>query len=71
MRTEPQNAVAEFNYQRTGDGLDAATERYKLDAARFHTSVANDWTTIGIDAAAEAKWGTIPLEPVDVTWMRS
>lgn len=60
------NAVAEFNYQQTTEGLDGATERFKLDAARFHTSVRNDWSVVGIDVAAEAKWGAIPLEAVDV-----
>lgn len=59
-------SVAEFNYQQTADGLDGATERFKLDAARFHTNAANDWTAVGIETAAEGKWGTIPLEPVDV-----
>ncbi|PYQ28297.1 MAG: serine protease [Acidobacteria bacterium] len=60
------NAIAEFNYQQASEGLDCATERFKLDAARFRTSIANDWSAVGIDAAAEAKWGAIPLEPVDV-----
>jgi len=60
------NSVAEFNYQQTSDGLDGAIERFRLDAARFRTSVANDWSAVGIDAAAEAKWGAIPLEAVDV-----
>jgi V8-like Glu-specific endopeptidase len=60
------HSVAEFNYQQTSEGLDGATERFKLDAARFRTSIVNDWSAVGIDAVAEGKWGTIPLEPVDV-----
>ena len=60
------NSIAEFNYQQTSEGLDGATERFKLGAARFRTSATNDWSAVGIDAAAEAKWGTIPLEAVDV-----
>jgi V8-like Glu-specific endopeptidase len=55
-----QGAVAEMNYQQTLDGLDAQVERFALDPARFHTSKANDWTAIGIDAAADT-WGAIEL----------
>jgi V8-like Glu-specific endopeptidase len=60
------SAVAEFNYQQNADGPDGATQRFQLDAARFHTSPANDWTVVGIDTAAEGTWGTIPLQPGEV-----
>lgn len=60
-------AVAEFNYQETADGLDAAVTAYPLDGKRFHTSSANDWSVIGIAGAAEEKWGTIRLQPVATT----
>lgn len=60
-------AVAEFNYQETAAGLDAAVTAYPLDGTRFHTSKANDWTVIGIETAAEEKWGTIRLRPVATT----
>lgn len=59
-----QGAVAEFNYQRTEDGLDAVVGSYSLDPARFHTNKINDWTLVGINASAEAKWGWIKLHPV-------
>ncbi|HVE70398.1 MAG TPA: trypsin-like peptidase domain-containing protein [Thermoanaerobaculia bacterium] len=57
-------AVVEFNYQLTADGLDAPVSKYSLNADRFETSVENDWTAVGIDARAEDEWGFIPLEPV-------
>jgi len=57
-------AKAEFNYQQTADGLDAAVKSYALDASRYHTSVENDWTAIGIEPAASVDWGVLPLEPV-------
>lgn len=59
-------SVAEFNYQQTTDGTDAAIERFALDAGRFHTSAANDWTVVGIETGAETRWGAIPLVPADV-----
>jgi hypothetical protein len=59
--------AAEFNYQQTLDGVDAAVDSYSLDTSRFHTSVENDWTLIGIAPSAEAKWGTIKLEAVDTS----
>lgn len=58
-----EGAVAEFNYQQTSEGLDAAVTRYPLDPKRFRTSKENDWTVIGIEAAAEKEWGVIPLRP--------
>ncbi len=61
-----QRSVAEFNYQQTVDGTDAAVERFTLDASRFHTSVENDWTAVGVELGAEGRWGVIPLEPADV-----
>lgn len=60
-----QGAKAEFNYQLTADGLAAPIRSYPLDPSRFQTSVANDWTAIGIDPAAAVEWGVITLEPVE------
>jgi V8-like Glu-specific endopeptidase len=57
--------VAEFNYQVTPDGLDAAVTKYELDPGRFHTSKANDWAVVGIDRAAEKDWGIIPLKAAE------
>lgn len=59
-------SVAEFNYQQTLDGLDAAVERYPLDPTRFHTNVENDWTAVGIAPEPEAKWGVIPLHATEI-----
>jgi V8-like Glu-specific endopeptidase len=62
-----QDAKAEFNYQSTADGLAGQIKSYLLDATRFHTSVTNDWTAVGIDAAAQGDWGALVLEPVETT----
>lgn len=62
---EAKDAMAEFNYQETPSGTDAQISDYDLDRKRFHTSVANDWTVIGIEPAAEQEWGFIPLQPVE------
>lgn len=62
-----QGAEAQFNYQLTVDGLDAPMKKYPFDAARFHTSKADDWTLIGIDPAADGEWGTIELGRVATT----
>jgi V8-like Glu-specific endopeptidase len=62
-----RSSIAEFNYQQTVDGTDAAVERFTLDANRFHTHVENDWSAVGVEIDAEARWGVIPLEPADVT----
>jgi V8-like Glu-specific endopeptidase len=59
-----EGGKAEFNYQRTADGLDAQIKSYALDPARFHTSKENDWSVIGVDPAASAEWGALVLEPV-------
>lgn len=59
------DAVAEFNYQLTTDGLSAEVTRYALDPTRFHTSVDNDWTAVGLDRDAEQRWGSIRLEPAE------
>ncbi|MEO8380348.1 MAG: trypsin-like peptidase domain-containing protein [Acidobacteriota bacterium] len=63
---EANGAVAEFNYQSTPSGTDAPISNYALDHGSFHTSVANDWTIIGIDPAVEETWGFIPLKPVAI-----
>jgi V8-like Glu-specific endopeptidase len=57
---------AEFNYQQTLDGADEPITPYPLDPTRFHTSKEDDWTVIGIDAAAATRWGALPLEPVTI-----
>ena len=57
------DAIAEFNYQNSRDGLAAPVRRYRLQADRFKTSEINDWTAIGIDESAEEEWGTIRIEP--------
>jgi hypothetical protein len=50
------NAVAEFNYQNSRDGLAAPIKAYPLQPHRFETSKKNDWTAVGIDESAEQEW---------------
>jgi hypothetical protein len=59
-----EGAQAEFNYQQTPDDTDAPVEKFAVDPSRFHTNLANDWTAVGIEAAAEERWGFIRLEAV-------
>jgi hypothetical protein len=56
-------AVVEFNYQHTADGLFAPVKQYALEPARFKTSKENDWTAVGIDDHAEQEFGVIRIEP--------
>ena len=56
-------AVAEFNYQLNANGLAAPVTTHQLDATRFFTSQANDWSAIGIAPEAEDEWGKISLQP--------
>jgi V8-like Glu-specific endopeptidase len=63
---DAKDAVAELNYQATPAGTDAPISDYELDRRRFHTSVANDWTVIGVEPEVEKEWGFIPLKPVDI-----
>jgi V8-like Glu-specific endopeptidase len=61
---DAKNAVAELNYQATPAGTDAPISEGDLDGRRFHTSVANDWSLVGVDPAVEKEWGFIRLKPV-------
>ncbi len=58
-----RGAAAQFNYQKTPDGLDAPIEEMKLDPdGFFRTSKQDDWTVVAFAGEVNAKWGTIPLE---------
>jgi S1-C subfamily serine protease len=61
-----RDAIAEFNYQLTADGLSAPIKQYQLIPERLKTSEENDWTAIGIDESAEQEWGTIRIEPTPI-----
>lgn len=58
-------SIAQFNYQRTVTGLDAQLEEFALDAAGFHTSLADDWSVVTLKGDA-SKWGQIALQPMAV-----
>jgi V8-like Glu-specific endopeptidase len=64
--SQAKGGIAEFNYQQTLDGTDALVERFSLAPNRFHTSAVNDWSVIGIEPAAEERWGVIRLESVTI-----
>jgi V8-like Glu-specific endopeptidase len=53
--------VAEFNYQIAYDGNLKLTARYQLDASLFKTSVALDYTLVGVHKSSEnpplSNWG--------------
>jgi hypothetical protein len=63
-----RNALIQFNYQQTPTGLDLEPADFHLDpAGGFKTSVEDDWTLVRIKGDANADWGAIKLEPVDVS----
>lgn len=55
-------AVAEFNYQKTVDGLDAPFEIFPLDGTGFRTGKTDDWSVVKFIGDA-SKWGEVPFGP--------
>jgi V8-like Glu-specific endopeptidase len=61
------DAVIEFNYQQTMEGLDAPVEQFRLEPTiLFKTSLEDDWTAVKIAGAPSAKWGALELKPMPV-----
>lgn len=59
--TKAKTAVAQFNYQKTVDGLDAQFEEFPLDTDGFRTSIADDWSVVKFTGDA-SKWGELSYE---------
>lgn len=59
--TITKTAVAQFNYQKTVDGLDAQLEEFPLEIGGFVTSIADDWSVVKFTGDA-SKWGELPLK---------
>jgi hypothetical protein len=59
---EAADALIEFNYEQTVDGVDAPVRRYRLSpAVAFATNADDDWTVSGVEGEAAADWGTLEL----------
>lgn len=57
-----RDAVAQFNYQQTIDGLSAPMQEFKfLPDNVFITSEADDWTAVAVDGNPQQFWGAIEL----------
>lgn len=57
-----KTAVAQFNYQKTVDGLDAQFEEFPFESNGFSTSITDDWSVVKFIGDA-SKWGVLPFEP--------
>ena len=56
-------AVIQFNYQQTADGLSAAVDEFRLTPSKlFKTSEEDDWTAVQIEGAPTVTWGAIELK---------
>jgi V8-like Glu-specific endopeptidase len=66
-RDTAAGAKVRFNYQKTPDGCDSATEELRLDPeAFFSTSRDDDCTIVKVSGEPSARWGTIDLEPARI-----
>lgn len=60
-------ATAQFNYQKTADGLDTEPHDLALDPeAFFVTSEKDDYTIVKVTGEPSMRWGSIELAPVSV-----
>jgi len=65
--TEASTARIQFNYQQNARGLDLQATNFQLDpGSGFSTSVENDWTLVRVEGDANADWGAIKIEPVEL-----
>jgi hypothetical protein len=69
-RAQARAAKAQFNYQRTLDGLAASPDEYELDPdSLFCTSVQDDWTAVRVrpkdSEPAGSRWSTLELDEQD------
>jgi V8-like Glu-specific endopeptidase len=66
-RDDAENAIIQFNYQKTTQGLDLAPIDFHLAPGDiFITSPEDDWTVVSIRGNANAGWGAIDIAAVDV-----
>jgi V8-like Glu-specific endopeptidase len=69
LKNKDQASVAtiQFNYQQTADGLDLEPTEIRLEpSSGFVTSVEDDWTIVRMGDDANADWGAIELQPIDI-----
>jgi V8-like Glu-specific endopeptidase len=65
---QAKGATIQFNYQQAVSGLDLNPEPFHLDPDKgFNTSVDDDWTFIRIKGDANADWGAIEVNDVDLS----
>lgn len=65
-----QAAAAEilFNYERSAAGLNLEPTPFRLDPGKgFATSAQHDWTLIRVNGDANADWGAIDMQAVDIS----
>ena len=70
LETEEQarTATIQFNYQQSASGLDLQPVDLRLAPDQgFKTSAADDWTLVRIQGDANAGWGAIEIESIDVS----
>lgn len=60
------NYKAQFNYQKTVNGLAAEYETFEIDSSVFETSVTDDWTVVKVKGNPSSGYGYIPLRPVEI-----
>jgi V8-like Glu-specific endopeptidase len=65
---QAKDAIIQFNYQKAATGLDLEPVSFHFDPdSGFKTSKADDWTLVRMKEDANADWGAIKIEQVDVT----
>lgn len=64
---EARAATVEFNYQESATGLTLEAVDFGLDPdSAFATSREDDWTVVRVQGEANADWGAIEMNPVDI-----
>jgi Trypsin-like peptidase domain/Effector-associated domain 1 len=66
-RKTADEAVIQFNYQKTIEGLDSEIVEHRLDCSFFKASPEeeDDWTAVKISGDA-SKWGSLPLRDIKI-----
>lgn len=64
---QAKNATIQFNYQQTHTGLDIEPKTFQLDPdGGFLSSNEDDWTLVRTSGDANADWGAIPVDAVEI-----